>query len=415
MLIGLKKIIKKPWVWFRHISRKKKIFVIIGLIIIFFIISSAIANSTKPPPYTLGKAEITDLKEVVSETGNIITNNTTDVYSPTNGIVEEVYVANGEAVKEGQELFKVKSTATEQETHQAHANYLAAVAALNAAKSTADSYRAGMYTAWKQYTDLSTSDRYENDNGSPRSTEREAAEFQVAQDNWKAAEAKYKDQETAIAQAQAAVNAALLAYQATQNATVKAQIDGTIANLSVSEGNAVKAQTQSLSAAPIHPALTITNSGATEARVVLSESDAIKVEPGQDVDVEIKALDEKKFRGRVVRVDDIATNNQGVIQYNAYVQLYNPGPKLKSGMTVDVTIVTKQVKDVLTVPNSAVKPYKGGRAVRVIDPKTKEPTFVPVEIGVKGETRTQILKGLSEGQEVVTALSNDQLKRQSPF
>src|SRR5690606_6362227 len=125
----------------------------------------------------------------------------------------------------------------------------------------------------------------------------------------------------------------------------------------------------------------------TEAVVSLSESDTIKVKPGQEVEIEVNAIDDKTFRGRVVRVDDIGSNTQGVVQYSAYVELLERDNDIKPGMTVDVTITTKTVSDVLSVPNSAVKPYKGGRAVRIVDPKTTEPKYIPVEIGVKGESR----------------------------
>ncbi len=415
MLKKVRILIGKPFRWFKNTSRKKKIITIIVGVILLFILIGQISNSTKPPPYTLAKVERGNIDEIVSETGNIITNNSTEIYSPTNGIIEEIYVSNGDSVTEGQELFRVKSTATEQETQQAYANYLAAVAALNAARSTADLYRSEMYGRWKAYTDLSTSSQYETEDGHAKQQEREAAEFQIAQDTWKAAEAQYKDQETAIAQAQASVHSASLLYQATQNATVKAPSSGVVSNRSISEGMAVKIPAQSLTQTPPVPALTLVTQSKTEAMISLSESDAIKVQPGQEVSLEVNAIDDTTFRGRVVRVDDIGSNTQGVVQYNAYVELLTNDSKVKPGMTVDVTVTTKKVRDVLSVPNAAVKPYKGGRAVRIVDPETKEPKYIPVEIGVKGESRTEIRKGLTEGQEVITALANDQIKRSSMF
>ena len=75
-------------------------------------------------------------------------------------------------------------------------------------------------------------------------------------------------------------------------------------------------------------------------------------------------------------------------------------------------IITEKLTNVLTVPNSAVKPYKGGRAVRVVDKKSKEGfKYVPVEIGLKGKDKTQILSGIKEGQEVITVVSNEKAKQ----
>lgn len=408
----VKTLIKRPFSWFKRASKKKKIITIIAGVIILLVVIQQVGSSNTPPPYTLAKAEVTDVSEVVSETGNIVTNNSTEVYSPTNGIVDNLYVTNGDKVTEGQELFTVKSTATDQETQAAYSNYLTALSALNAAKSNANLYRADMYAKWKEYTDLATNSTYETDDGHAKESERLAAEFQISQDSWKAAEAKYNDQQTAIAQAQAAVSSTSLLYQATQNATVKAQVAGTVANLSLSQGGTVKAVTPTV---VVTPALTLANFSTTEVLITLTETDAIKVKPGQDVTLDISAVDDKTYKGTVVRVDDIGTSNKGVIQYSAYIEINNPDKQLKSGMTVDVDITTKKVSDVLAVPNSAVKPYKGGRAVRIVDPKTKELVFVPVQIGIKGEQKTQIIKGLKDGQEIVTALSNDQIKRSSLF
>ena len=83
-------------------------------------------------------------------------------------------------------------------------------------------------------------------------------------------------------------------------------------------------------------------------------------------------------------------------------------------MSVDADIKTKTAKNVLIVPNSSVKPYQGGRAVRVPGEKG-EVKFIPVEIGIRGIKNTQILSGIRQGQEVITALSNESIKRPGLF
>lgn len=403
-----------PYYVFKRVSFKKKIVIVVGLFILFLTISSVVQNALKPAPYTLAKAQKSNITEVVSESGNISLSNKANVYSTSTGIVEEIYVTNGDQVNEGDELFKVESTATEQERSAAYANYLTAQSALKTAQSNADVLRADMYGKWKSYRDMATNDTYETGDGVAKEREREAAEFQIAQDTWKAAEAKYKDQQTAIAQAQAQVTSTYLLYQATQNTVVKAPISGTVSNVSVAQGSSVAVNSPTSLTTPI-PALSIANFSTTEAVVALNESDALKVKEGQVVEIDVNAIDNKKFRGRVVRVDDIGTNNQGVVQYNAYIEVFAPGQNLKAGMTVDVDITTNKISSVLSVPNAAVKPYQGGRAVRIVNPKTKKIEFIPVVTGVKGEERTQILSGISEGQEVVTALANDQIKRPGLF
>ncbi len=408
----IKSIIKRIFARFKALTRKKKIVVIVLLFIVLIIAWKTIANATKEPPYKLEKAKISNIEEVVSETGNITTSGRSDIYSPANGIITEVLVKNGNIVKEGDALFKVESSASEQEQKAAQANYLAAVSALNTAKASANLLRSEMLADWQTYKDTATNDIYENSDGTPRNDQRSSSEFNIAKDNWLAAEAKYKNQETAIAAASAEVTSTNILYQATKDAVVKAPISGTVANLSVSVGNGVAIKTATSINPPV---LTIASVSLPEAAILLGENDIVKLSEGQSVKLDISAVDDKKYEGSVVRVDSIGTEKSGVMKYAVYIQILDSDERIRPGMSVDADITTKKMENILTVPNSSIKPYEGGRAVRVVDDKTKEVKFIPVKLGIRGQTRTQIISGISEGQEVVVSLSNENVKRPSLF
>lgn len=381
-----------------------------GIIIAFFVISGMISNATKKPDYSVAKVTRSDLTEQVTETGHVSVSGVIPVYSPTNGIVEAVFVRNGEEVADGQDLVKVNSSATAQEQQAAYANYLAAKNTFDSAQSDLYLSQAGMLDAWDDYKNLAESGAYENGDGSPRNDQRTSAEFNISKNQWQAAEAKYKDQKSVIAKGQAQVSSTWLLYQATQNSVVKAPSDGKVENLAASVGKnvAINAPTQ-----PGVPILTLsTASGAAEIVVSLSEGDISKVAEGQSASIEIPSLD-KTYKGMVTRVDSIGTQDAGVIRYNVYLEIEDADNGLKTGMTADATIITKKLANTLSVPNSAVKPYKGGRAVRVM--KNGKVEYIPVKIGTRGTTKTQILSGIAEGQEVITALSNEQLKRPGVF
>lgn len=410
----LKKIIsfpKKLLRWFLKLSWKKKIIVIVLLIVLVSIFVNQI-ESDPTQGITLAKAQKEDITETVTETGNISANGSIQVFSPTNGVTTEVYVKNGDTVTEGQNLLTIESSATQQEQSSAYSNYLAAVAALNSAQSNLNVLRADMYSNWDRFRNLATNDTYETGDGAPREQNREAAEFQISQDTWLASEKKYKDQQTVVGQASAQVSSTWLLYQATQNAVVKATSNGTVTNLSVTKGSNVQAQMPTQTTKPL---LTIANLSTTEMIVSLSESDIAKVKDGQKAKIDVSAIDDKEYDGVVRRVDSIGTDEMGVIRYSVYVEITNPDDKLRPGMTADAEIITNHVDDVLSVPNAAVKPYQGGRAVRTIDPSTKQVRYIPVEVGIRGTERTQILKGIEEGQEVIISLPNEQLQRPGLF
>lgn len=406
----------KAWNYFLKATLKKKIIVVALFIIGAIIASNIINNITKPPPYTTARVERADIKEAVSETGSIVASGTNEVFSPTNGVVTEVYVANKDTVTEGQELFKVTSSATEQQANAAYSNYLTAQSTLNAAQSGANTLRATMYDEWDSFRNLATNGTYENGDDTPNEQNRTAAEFQIAKDQWLAAERKYKDQQTVIAQGQAQVSSTWLLYQATQNAIVKASANGVVSNLSIKAGSPVKATTQSITDV-LSPVLIISSGTLVdEVLIELSETDIAKIKPGQKAEIDVNAVSNKKYTGKVTRADEIGTDSQGVITYKVYITIENADIALRSGMNVDAEIITKEIKDVLTVPNSAIKPYQGGKAVRVPDKKAKEGIkFLPVIVGVRGEEKTEIIKGLSADQEIITTLSNEQLKRPGLF
>lgn len=407
----LKFIALKPWNKFKQISFKKKLLIVVLLIVALAVAGQIIGNLTKKPAYTLAKVEIGNVTEIVTETGSVAASGVVQVYSPTNGVIENVLVVNGQQVSDKDELFSVISSATEQEVQAARSNYLTAVSTLGTAEANLHTMQSAMFTEWDTYKNLAENSTYENDDGTPKTDNRTLPEFHIAEKDWLAAEGKYKNQQSVVAQAQAQVSSTWQLLQATQNAKVTAPTAGTITNLSVSNGSTVAINS---TLAPTTPVLTITNASATEVSIALSETDINKVKEGQKASVKIEAAKEEDYTGIVKRVDTIGTDTQGVIRYNVYIEILNADANIKPGMTADATITTNELSDVLTVPNSAVKPYQGGRAVRVPG-KNGEIEYIPVMIGIRGEEKTQIIKGLTENQEIITSLSNEAIQRSGGF
>ena len=414
-LKSLKNILLTPLRLFFKLTLKRKIIVIILGIITFAAISQTVSNITKPSPYTTEKVKRANITEIVTESGNIVASGKNDVYSPTNGVVTETYVDNGSRVTEGQKLYMVKSSATDQEAQAANANYLSAVATLNAAEAGANTLRADMYTKWDTFRNLATNSTYEKGDQSPNTEQRMSAEFQSTQDTWLAAEKKFKDQQTAIQQARSLVASTYNLYKATQDAVVTAPVAGTIENLAVTKGSTVSIKSSTLTRVS-SPTLIISSDSTSEVAIKLSETDISKVEQGQRAIVSVNSVSDKTYKGKVARVDSIGTDTQGVVTYSVYVEITNPDNKIRQGMTVDADIVTKEINSTISVPNSSIKPYQGGKAVRIPDSSIKEKyRYVPVVVGIRGTERTQIIKGVSEGQTVITAVLNENIKRPGLF
>lgn len=402
---------KKPylffWYYFINASLAKKTLAVFVLLLVCGIAIFQIQRITKKPSYILEKAQKTDIIETVSESGNIASDSSVSIYSPATGFVKEVYIKNGQEVEAGTPLFSIQSSSSEQEKESALSNYLASKALLDSAESNKSLLRADMYAKWKQFTDMATTSTYEDSNKTPKEENRKAAEFQIAQDNWFSAEKKFKDQETVVSQAQAQMSSAWQLLQVTQNATVTAPVSGIVANVSVLPGSSVVAHNTTSSGNPI---LSLSQNVQLEAVIPMGEEDISKVTEGQKVELSVDAVPGKTYKGVVSRVDTIGTKNQGVISYNVYISFENSDKNLRPGMSLDAEITTKKQTGILSVPNASIKPYMGGKGVRILG-KNNEPLYIPIKIGTIGKERTQVLTGIQEGQEVIVALPNEQIKR----
>jgi HlyD family secretion protein len=397
--------------WFRKTRTRNKIIIIIAVLLVGFFTYNQIKSSNAQPQYLTQAVKKANVTQIVSETGNVGSTNKTDIYSPANGIIEEIYVKNNDEVEIGQDLFKVKSTATEQEKAQTQATYLAAKNTLDTANSSLYSLQSTMFSKWDTYKTLAEGDYYENSDGSPKSEERTSAQFHIAEEDWLAAEGNYKKQQAVISQAQASLTSASLLYQATLDVVVKATTQGVVANSLISLGDTVSAKVTGTSISPV--IVIISEESTTNIKVSLNEVDIPKVKEGQDVETTLDAFPGKTFKGTVKSIDTVGTDTSGVITYDVLIKINNPDPGIRPSMTANVDIQVAEAKNVLTVPNGAIKPYQGKKAVQIIDPQTKTAKYIPVEVGIKGPERTQIIRGINEGTQVITGTKNSAVKTSS--
>lgn len=417
-LKSILKIMIKPYTWFRTTRTRNKMFTILGLIIVVILVLRQMNKANSQPKYVIAKVSRKTITALISETGNVNTAGRVDVYSSSTGIIEEIYINDSEEVALNQELFKVRSTATDQEKAAAYAAYVSALNSRNIAVQNKPLYQAQLESARKAVIDASNAvnemtDNRNNGRNNPATKKTYTQEeidsinsaLTSARQNFSSLEQKYKDADTAIQSGAASLSSAWLTYQATQNLVVKAPAAGTVANFSSKIGDKVTASSGNV-AASTSPVLTIANLYDYSIKLALNEVDVPKVKVGQTAEITIDAIPGKTFKGEVIHVDSVGTNSQGVITYNVVLNIMNPTDVIKPAMTANAEIIVAKSQDVLTVPNSAIKPYQGKKAVQVLDTKTKKPKYIPVEVGIKSPERTEIKRGVAEGTEVITAIKN---------
>jgi membrane fusion protein, macrolide-specific efflux system len=132
--------------------------------------------------------------------------------------------------------------------------------------------------------------------------------------------------------------------------------------------------------------------------VPFDESDISKLKVGQPATVTFNALTGVELAAKVSTISTIPTTSDSVVSYDATLTLTQRNAQVKPGMTASVAVIDQQASGV-TLPNSAV-PGAGNTAdVNVTANGKTTPTEVIV--GVRGDSRTQIVKGLRAGQQVV--------------
>ncbi len=151
------------------------------------------------------------------------------------------------------------------------------------------------------------------------------------------------------------------------------------------------------------------------ADISLNEVDVSKISVGNKATLTFDAIEGLTISGEVSEVDQVGTVDQGVVTYNVKIVFDTDDVRIKPGMSVTAAIITEVKSNVLTVPNGAVKSSGESRYVLVFDPPLPEgpagtvgvssamvPTEKVVVVGSTSDSDTEILSGLSEGDQVVS-------------
>lgn len=216
-------------------------------------------------------------------------------------------------------------------------------------------------------------------------------------------------------------------------ATITSPIDGVVISRAVEEGQTVAAGFET-------PELFTIAADLTQMQVIadVDEADIGQVEEGQLVTFNVDAYPNDVFEGEVTQVRLEATVESNVVTYEVVISAHNPDLKLKPGLTANVTIYVLKKDNVLTVPAKALRfepdaaqiaemgitvedavPVRSGQQlvwVRVGDTLRSR----AVTLGSSAVGQTEVLDGLSEGEEVVTgvtvhAVAEAAAVEQSPF
>lgn len=292
------------------------------------------------------------------------------VGSRVSGLMKKLYVKIGDSVKKGQLLAELDPT-----EFNARCNQL--LATLNNSEVNKKFAKIN-FDRQKQLNDKNVSSRAALDNANMTY---EVAESQVK-----------------IAQANLEIAKIQLSYT-----KIYAPMSGVVGSIATQEGETVVASF----AAPDF--LTIINLNRLEVWAYVDETDIGRIAKNQKVEFTVDTYTNVEISGEVVAIYPKAEMNNNVVNYITIIEIINSeGLTLRPEMTATITIYLDSHKNVLTVPNKAVRRESGGKYVIIKHDDKFEKRYIKTDW--KNNNYTEIIDGLSGNDMVVVGqISNEEL------
>jgi HlyD family secretion protein len=382
------------------------VLILVGLGI--FAAKSIWTKPVKIDPEKLAKVERIDLARSVVATGKIQPVTQVEIKSKASGIIQKLPVNVGDAVHKGQVICELDQNDLQPALRQQQAALHVAEAALKSARADYDRYkvdaegrdvpflkrdmeRARQMFSGKLIAQNTRDDAEKNYEIALQKQESAVANLGSAAAAITKAEASLEEQQAALSQAE----------ENLRNATITSPIDGVVLSRDSEVGTAVSSILLVGSSATL--IMTIGDLNEVYVKGKVDESDIGKVYLGQPARITVESFKDHKFDGRVTKISPLGTEKDNVTTFEVRVSISNEKNILKAQMTANAEIILEEHKKVLAIPEGAVVYNKDkSTAVEQPDPTNeKGMRKVAIKTGISNGAKTEVLNGLSEGQQVI--------------
>lgn len=389
---------------------KKKLFIFGGLgLLVLILVVVALAGGSKENIILVQteKVEKRTITQTVTATGKIDPEFKVVITPEVTGEIISLPVKEGDFVKKGQLLIKIKGDQYMAQKDRLEANLKSAEASLK------------MREAELRRVELEY-DRVKelHSKGLASNSELEAAET-----NYLTSKASYQSAEANVSQSKAQLREVLETLYKT---TIYAPMDGIVTQLNVELGERVLGSgfTQGTNI------MTVANLSRMQAVVDVDENDVVLVSVGDTANVKVDAFGDRIFHGIVTEIGNSAKatgfgTQEQVVNFSVKINLLDLDSNLRPGMSCNADIETETVENVLSVPIQSVTartevPEDSSAKVEETEtdqtrrPKTTKPKevvflvdggkakMVVVETGISDDNYIEIKKGLNVGDEVIS-------------
>jgi HlyD family secretion protein len=420
----------------------KKVYIIIitGIVLIGAVITMQVVKGNKPLEVYTEKAVIRDIVEIVSATGKIQPETEVKISSDVSGEITEMLVKEGDQVKKGDLLCRIKPDLYINALERVNASLNTTKANLKTTEAQLEQARAAL---------INSEAIYKRNKGLFEQNAISQQEFDAAKAQYEGARANALGLEANVKAALFTIESSVAAVKEAETSLAKTYIyspvDATVSKLSVEKGERVVG----VSGMTGTEIMRLANLNEMEVSVEVNENDIIKVHTNDTAIIEVDAYMDKRFKGIVTEIAN-SSNASGISvdqvtnftvkirmlreSYSYLINDRNPIP-FRPGMSASVDLQTKRANNVMAVPIQAVtvrsvdslhiaKQDTDGdeRGVQIkndgeelarktTEPKNKELVFVikdgvcrqsEVKTGIQDNDYIEILSGVSQGEEIVS-------------
>ncbi|HSN81269.1 MAG TPA: efflux RND transporter periplasmic adaptor subunit [Polyangiales bacterium] len=316
--------------------RKRRRYVLgaLALVITGAFVIWAVTGRRDQADFRTQEARRGDLIVTISATGNLEPTNQVEVGVEVSGTVENVEVDYNDEVERGQILARLDPTKFNAQVVRSRAALQSARARVLQAQATVEESRAqlGRLTRLREVS---------------KGTDPSQHDIDAARAALKRALADRASAKADVAQAEASLESAEIDLA---KSVIHSPVDGVVLERSVEPGQTVAASLQT-------PVLFVLAEDLTnmELHVSVDEADVGRARAGQKATFTVDAYPDRTFSAEIVEVHYGAREVDGVITYEAVLNVDNTDLSLRPGMTATATVVVEEIEDALLIPNAALR------------------------------------------------------------
>ncbi|MFA7325334.1 MAG: efflux RND transporter periplasmic adaptor subunit [Candidatus Kapaibacterium sp.] len=401
----------------RKKSKGKVIFLIILIIAAIAAIGYFLSkDKTVDIPVRTDKVTHRTITQKVNAIGNLHPETEVKISSEASGEIIELPVMEGDTVKKGQLLARIKPDLIQTQLEQYQA-------ALDASKTDIDYQKSSLERAEYEFSRMR--DLYQKEYVAKQDLDRAKTTLDQTRSQYQNSLARYDQSKASLKQIQ----------QNASRTTILSPIDGIVTALNIEVGEKVLGTIQNLGTEMMR----ISDLSTMNTKVDVDENDIVLINVGDTASIEIDAFPDRIFKGIVKEIGHSAkltsqSSQDQVTNFEVKIRLLDIDPKMRPGMSCNVDIETETRSNVIAVPLQSVtvrasidfgaddqqKIKKVESEQTRMKDKPQSIVFVVngnkvdavnVETGISDEGFIEIKTGLKNGEEIVTgsfsAISKD--------